>query len=213
MWSLIDSATGAVAVHPGCAVTIAFVAAIIEATAVLGILIPGTPILMAVAAAAAMAGLPTAPIMVVAILGAVIGDGLSFWIGRRFSGRLRCAWPFSTRPGLLCRADAFFRRYGTLSVAICRFVPVLRSTVPLVAGMTNMNRPRFFAANICSALIWAPAHILPARFAGLSLNGFRDGDFRRAAWFAGLMGLCAAAVWGAHHVLRRRARGAPLGPG
>jgi membrane protein DedA with SNARE-associated domain len=134
----------------------------------------------------------------VAILGAIIGDGISFWLGRRFSGRLRGAWPFRTRPGLLCRADAFFRRYGTLSVAICRFIPVLRSTVPLVAGMTGMNRPRFFAANVCSALVWAPAHILPARFAGLSLNGFRDGDLRRAAWFAGLVAACGIAGWVIH---------------
>ena len=165
MWPLIDGATAMVALHPGCAVTVAFVAAIIEATAVLGILIPGTPILMAVAAAAAMAGQPTAPIMGVAILGAVIGDGISFWVGRRFAGRLRGVWPFASRPGLLGCADAFFRRHGTLSVAICRFVPVLRSTVPLAAGMTGMNRPRFFAANICSAFVWAPAHILPARLA------------------------------------------------
>lgn len=203
MWSLIDSATAAVAVHPGCAIGIAFVAAIVEAVAVLGILIPGTPILMTVAAAAAMAGLPTTPIMLVAILGAIIGDGISFWLGCRFSGRLRRAWPFRSRPALLQRADAFFRRYGTLSVAICRFIPVLRSTVPLVAGMTGMNRPRFFAANICSAFVWAPAHILPAHFAGLSLNGFRDGDFRRAGWFAGALAVCAVGAWALHSRTRR----------
>src|SRR6201989_3023909 len=100
MWSWIDAGVALVAWYPGCALGVVFAAAIIEAVAVLGILIPGTPILMAVAGAAAIAGLPLTPILAVSILGAVIGDGISFWLGHRFSGRLRSTWPFAQRPGL-----------------------------------------------------------------------------------------------------------------
>ena len=85
MWSLINGAADLAAQYPVLAILIAFAASIIEAVAVLGILIPGTPILMAVAAAGAMAGQPMMPIIIVSIIGAVIGDFMSFWLGHSAS--------------------------------------------------------------------------------------------------------------------------------
>ena len=64
-------------------------------------------------------------------------------------------------------AGHFFDRYGFYSVALCRFVPVLRSTVPLVAGMAGMRQRRFVMANVASAFVWAPVHIYPAQLAGV----------------------------------------------
>src|SRR5271166_4553179 len=151
MWFCINASVGLVSGYPACALGAVFLAAIIEAVAVLGILVPGTPILMAIAGAAAMAGQPMIPFLVLSIAGAVIGDFLSFWIGRRFSGRLRRVWPFRNHPELMDNAAHFFERYGTASVALCRFVPVLRSTVPLVAGMAGMRQRRFVLANVASA--------------------------------------------------------------
>jgi undecaprenyl-diphosphatase len=206
MWSLIDAAVDLVAQYPGWAMFAAFAAAIIEAVAVLGILIPGTPILMAVAAAAAVRGQPMTPFLVLAIVGAVIGDFISFWIGHRYRGRLRAMWPFSRRPSLMTQADRFFERYGTFSVALCRFVPVLRSTVPLVAGMAGMKRQRFVLANVCSALVWAPAHVYPAQFAGLSLEYLREGDWQIAALWGGALLLCCLAGWMLHRRLVPRRR-------
>ena len=196
MWDVIARASDLVAHYPALAIALAFAGAVIEAVAVLGVLVPGTPILMAVAGAAAMAGLPIAPIMIVAILGAIIGDGISFWIGHRYSGHLRRVWPFATRPYLMTRAEAFFYRYGTMSVALCRFIPVLRSTVPLIAGMAGMRRNRFLLANVCSALVWAPAHVLPAQFAGLSIERLQHGDWQTAALLGTALLACAAgAIW------------------
>ena len=65
MWSLINGAADLAAQYPVLAILIAFLASIIEAVAVLGILVPGTPILMAVAAAGAMAGLSMTPILII----------------------------------------------------------------------------------------------------------------------------------------------------
>jgi undecaprenyl-diphosphatase len=204
MWSLINAASASVSLHPGLAVLVAFLAAIVEAVAVLGILIPGTPILMGVAGAAAAAGLSMTPILLVSILGAVIGDGISFWLGHRYGGRLRHMWPLRGRPALMSRAEQFFRRYGSLSVAVCRFIPVLRSTVPLVAGMSGMAVSRFVLANVCSAVVWAPAHILPAQFAGKTLSKLEGGDWKGAA-VLGAGTLAAAAIGvGLHLALKRR---------
>ncbi|WP_428537674.1 DedA family protein [Rhodopila sp.] len=201
MWYCIDIIVDMVTLHPGWALGAVFLAAIVEAVAVLGILIPGTPILMAVAGAAAMAGQSMLPFLALSILGAVIGDFLSFWVGKRFSLRLRGVWPFSRRPMLMDNAARFFDRYGVYSVALCRFVPVLRSTVPLVAGMAGMRQRAFVAANVASALVWAPVHIYPARIAGLSIGRLRDGDWQSAAlWGAVLLTGCAGA-WLVHRAV------------
>ena len=183
-----------------------FLAAIIEAVAVLGILVPGTPILMAVAGAAAMAGQSMLPFLLLSVIGAVIGDYLSFWVGRRFSSRLRDMWPFSRWPALMDNAGHFFARYGVYSVGLCRFVPVLRSTVPLIAGMTGMRQRRFVVANIASALVWAPVHIYPAQLAGLSLGRLRDGDWQSAALWGAILLVGFAAAWALHRAIMVRTR-------
>jgi membrane protein DedA with SNARE-associated domain len=201
-----DAVVSMVDAYPAAALAVVFAAAVIEAVAVLGILVPGTPILMAVAGAAAMAGQSMLPFLVLSVIGAVLGDFLSFWFGGRFSSRLRQVWPFNRRPDLMANAHLFFHRYGVLSVALCRFVPVLRSTVPLVAGMAGMPRRRFVTANVASALIWAPVHIYPAQMAGLSIDRLRQGDWSSAALWSALLVACVAAGWAAHHVLVRRRR-------
>jgi membrane protein DedA with SNARE-associated domain len=206
MWYCINTVVDLVALHPSAALGVVFLAAIIEAVAVVGILIPGTPILMAVTGAAGMANQPMLPFLMLSIIGAVIGDFLSFWVGKRFSVRLRGVWPFSRRPALMENAVGFFDRYGVYSVALCRFVPVLRSTVPLVAGMAGMRQRRFLIANVASAFVWAPVHIYPAQLAGLSLGRLRDGDWQSAAlWGAVLLVGCAAA-WVLHRAVLMRTR-------
>ena len=206
MWYCINAIVQVVALHPVGALVAVFLAAIIEAVAVAGILIPGTPILMAVAGAAAMAGQSMLPFLALSILGAVIGDFVSFWVGKRFSHRLHGVWPFSRRPALMKNAVHFFDRYGTYSVALCRFVPVLRSTVPLMAGMAGMRQRRFLLANIASAFVWAPVHIYPAQLAGLSIDRLREGDWQSAAlWGSVLLAGCAAA-WVLHRAVLIRIR-------
>jgi membrane protein DedA with SNARE-associated domain len=206
MWSWIDTAVGFVALYPHAALGVVFLAAIIEAVAVVGIMVPGTPILMAVTGAAAMAGQDMLPFLVVSIVGAIIGDFLSFWVGGRFSHRLRRVWPFSRRPTLMDSAERFFGRYGTYSVALCRFLPVLRSTVPLIAGMAGMRRRSFVLANLASAFIWAPLHIYPAALAGLSLGRLRDGDWQLGVLWAAILLTGCVAAWGLHRVVIARAR-------
>ena len=206
MWSWINAVVGLVAQYPAWALAVAFLAAIIEAVAVLGILVPGTPILMAVAGAAAMADQSMLPFLAVSIAGAVIGDFLSFFVGQRFSQRLRRVWPFASRPNLMASAERFFDRYGVYSVALCRFVPVLRSTVPLVAGMAGMRQRRFVFANVSSALVWAPLHIYPAQLAGVSLDRLRNGDWRSAALCGAMLLAGFAIAWAMHRLIIAQTR-------
>ena len=195
---MIDTAAAWIAQNPGLTLLAIFFFAIVEATAVLGILMPGTFIMMAIAGAGAMAGVNAWPMMAVALLGAVMGDVFSYWLGSRYNDSLRRLWPLATRPHLMVAAESFFAQYGTMSVALCRLFPVLRSTVPLVAGMAGMDRRKFLAANIASAFVWAPAHIVPAQFAGISLEHLRNGDWRGAAVFIALLAVAGGGLWVVH---------------
>ena len=203
MWSWIDTAAASIAQYPGWALFAAFLAAIIEAVAVFGTVIPGTFILMGIAGAAAIAGQSMVPFLIVAIIGAVIGDFLSYWFGHYYQTSIQRCWPFAQRPYLLAEAHRFFERYGTYSVALCRFVPVLRSTVPLAAGLAGMSVRRFVLANVTSAFVWAPAHVYPAQFAGLSIAELRSGEWATAALWGGALLLCCLGGWLIH---RRFAR-------
>jgi membrane protein DedA with SNARE-associated domain len=59
-----------------------------------------------------------------------------------------------------------------------------------------MRRNRFLVANVCSAFVWAPAHVLPAQFAGLSIERLHAGDWQSAAILGSVLLACAAgAVW------------------
>lgn len=205
MWSWINSAVDLVAHYPTWALAIAFIAAVVEAVAVLGILVPGTPIIVAVAAAAAAAGQSMAPYLILVVIGAILGDVMSFWLGHRYRDRLGQVWPLSRRPALMQGASRFFARWGTCSIVLCRFLPVLRSTVPLVAGMSGMCRKRFFLANSVSALIWAPAHVLPAQLAGLTFERLGSGDWQSAALLGGGLIVLGAAGWWLHRKFIARA--------
>jgi undecaprenyl-diphosphatase len=196
--AFFSSAFGFVAQHPDWALIVAFLAAIIEAVAIVGTLLPGTVIVMGVAGAAAAAGQPMLPFLAVAALGAVLGDYLSYWIGYRYRFVVRQWWPLAQRPQLMAGADRFFERYGAYSVALCRFSPVLRSTVPLVAGITGMSRGRFLIANVSSGLLWAAVHIWPAQIAGLSIDRLRDGDWQIASLLGVGVLVCCVAFWALH---------------
>jgi membrane protein DedA with SNARE-associated domain len=100
------------------------------------------------------------PVLSGAILGAVIGDTISYMLGQRFGHLLEKHWFFIRHPELLARGYGFFERFGTISVFVGRFFGPVRAVIPLVAGIMGMPTRRFWIANIASAFIWAPALLL-----------------------------------------------------
>ena len=104
--------------------------------------------------------LPLWPIMIGAVLGAVLGDTVSYWIGQRFGGRLAGIWPFTRNPDLLAGGMQFFHRHGGKSVFIGRFFGPVRAVIPLAAGIMRMSPRLFWMANVTSALVWAPMLLL-----------------------------------------------------
>ena len=159
--------------HAALVYGLAFLVACLESVAVVGVLIPGSGIIVAFGALVPSGAVGFWWLCFWSILGALAGDGLSYWVGHRYHGRLRRLWPLRRHPEVLAHGERFFAAHGGKSVFLSRFVPPVRGTVPLVAGMTGMAPGRFFTSSSLSAFGWAPSHILPGALigAGLTLTG------------------------------------------
>ena len=156
--------------HPEWAAVVIGLVAFGESFVFFSLLFPGTAILIA-SGALVEAGIldPLAPALA-GILGAVLGDAISFWLGQKFGPFLSNVRPFRRHPERLENGFSFFERYGTRSVFIGRFFGPLRAVIPLAAGMLHMPPSRFYVANVLSAIIWAPALIFSGDLLAHSLG-------------------------------------------
>jgi membrane protein DedA with SNARE-associated domain len=159
MDSLATEILAVIKAYPGWAAFVIGLTALGESLAFVSLLFPGTVILITSGALIAEGVL--APIVPAAagIVGAVLGDAISFWIGKKFGPLLPKIWPFRAHPERLTLGIRFFARYGGVSIFIGRFFGPLRAVVPLAAGMMNMPTGRFYVANVLSAIVWAPTLI------------------------------------------------------
>ncbi|HEY9100105.1 MAG TPA: VTT domain-containing protein [Thiobacillus sp.] len=191
MTSLLQNVVDWVGMHPDVAGVLVFTVAMAESLAVVGLVVPGAAVMIIAGALVALGALDFWPTLLLAVAGAIAGDGISFWIGRRYRDRLRALWPFRRHPGWLSRGEEFFHRHGGKSVLLGRFVGPVRPIVPVVAGMLGMRPATFYAVNVLSALAWAPAYLLPgmAFGASLALAG------AVAARLAVLLVLLVAVIW------------------
>lgn len=140
-----------------------------ESLAFFSVLFPATVLLVAIGALIGTSGLDFWPIWLGAVIGASLGDWLSYEIGRWLEHRAHGIWPLNRHPGLIVKGEAFIARYGVWAVFIGRFFGPLRAVVPLVAGIFEMPRGPFQVANVGSALIWA---MLLLKFGDVVGEGF-----------------------------------------
>jgi membrane-associated protein len=123
-------------------------------------LLPGDSLLFAAGALAAVGLLDITTIIVLLIVAAVLGDAINYSIGRYVGPRVfSAAGSHSWRDRLLnrqhlVRASQFFDRHGGKAVVLGRFVPIIRTFVPFVAGAGAMNYSRFVVYNVGGAFAW-----------------------------------------------------------
>lgn len=158
-----------VADNPGWLILALFATAMVESLAIAGIIVPGVAMLFGFAALAGKSGMPMSEALLWAGLGAVVGDLLSFAIGRFFKGRLHAVWPFTRYPGLINRGESFFTAHGGKSVIAGRFIGPIRPIIPLIAGALYMPWHRFLLFNLISAVGWSLVYVLPGYAVGSAL--------------------------------------------
>ncbi len=184
-----------VALHPYWAGIIIFLVAMGESLAIVGLIVPGVVIMFGIGALVATGAINFWTAFIWAVAGAVTGDGLSFWLGIHLRDRVNTLWPFNRHPQSLEQGIRFFEKYGGKSVAIGRFFGPVRAVIPLVAGMMNMPPWRFVTANVASALLWAPAYLLPGIVFGASLELASQVAFRLVVLILLLVLLIWFTVW------------------
>src|SRR5713226_3807515 len=156
-----------ISAHPQYACWAIFFLALSEAIPIVGTVVPGSTLVVAISALATRANIAPWLLLVAATMGAIIGDGLSFWLGQRYHREILQRWPMNQFPQLIARSEAFFNQYGSASVFLARFTAVVRAFVPLIAGILRMPARQFYVANILSAIVWAPAHVFPGVVFGI----------------------------------------------
>jgi membrane-associated protein len=118
--------------------------------------LPGDSLLFAIGAIAAD---PTANLniwiaAIILLVAAILGDTVNYWIGRKFGGWMMRTFPKVVKPSHIAKTNEFFVRYGGKTIIIARFVPIVRTFAPFVAGSGEMDYRRFMFFNVTGALLW-----------------------------------------------------------
>ena len=129
--------------------------------------LPGDSLLFVAGALAALGGLDVhilaASLTAAAILGNTTNYAIGRWLGRRYFDAGASRW---LRREYLDRTHAFYERHGGVAVVISRFVPIIRTYVPFVAGLARMGPGRFTAYNVGGAVLWVASLAYAAYFFG-----------------------------------------------
>ena len=215
MASFIDPLIAFVSAHAWLAYLTLFLAALLEAVPIIGSVIPGSTVILALSALVPGGDLVFEWVLVAAIAGALLGDGTAFWIGHRTQRGILNSWPMTNYPHVVAQSEAFFHRWGALAVFFARFVPPIRAFVPVTAGALGMSPPRFYAVNIPAILLWASAHVLPGVLAVSALHRYAGIPHHTGVikhyWMLIVVGgalVVALAVW----IIRRRHGGTAIEP-
>ena len=126
--------------------------------------LPGDSLLFALGSLAAIGALDLPTLLVLMSIAAITGDTVNYWIGARVGPKV-----FSQEKSrffkkeYLDRTHAFFEKYGGKTIIIARFVPIIRTFAPFVAGIGKMTYLKFLTYNVVGGLLWV---------GGLTLSGF-----------------------------------------
>ncbi|CAN7605589.1 DedA family protein [Bradyrhizobium sp. LjRoot220] len=215
MASFLDPFIAFVSAHPWLAYLTLFLAALLEAVPVVGSLVPGSTIILALSALVPGGELKLWAVLAAAIAGAAIGDGSAFWIGHRSQRQILGVWPLKNYPAVVTQSEAFFQSRGSLAVFFARFVPPIRAFVPVTAGALGMPPLRFYGINIPAILVWAMAHVMPGVLAVSALHEYFGLPHHRSTgkhlWMLAVLGgalIVALAIW----IIRRRRGGGVIEP-
>jgi membrane-associated protein len=122
--------------------------------------LPGDSLLFAAGAFAGLGSLSATWLIVLCSVAAIAGNTINYWIGRQVGPRLLAAKRQWVRSEHLERTHEFYEKYGAKTIVLTRFVPILRTIAPFVAGLGKMPFGRFSAFNVAGGLLWVVVGVL-----------------------------------------------------
>ncbi len=128
--------------------------------------LPGDSLLFAAGTFAALGSLDLWLLVVLLVGAAILGDTVNYWVGawigpRAFSGNVRFL-----RKDYLDRTHAFYEKHGGKTIILARFVPIVRTFAPFVAGVGAMSYPKFITYNVVGAVLWVGLFVPAGYFFG-----------------------------------------------
>lgn len=199
---------GILRLPPALALVLVFLLPALEASAFVGVVVPGEIGVILGGVLANQHKLPLTAVLVAGIAGAILGDSAGYWIGQRYGETLLTKLPKRiVKPRHLQRTEETIRRLGGKAVFVGRFTAALRALVPGMAGMSRMPYRRFLPWNALGGLAWASAFVLLGYLAG--------SQYKRIEHYANLIGLALLAAIVVFLVVRHRRSGIdrPSDPG
>jgi membrane-associated protein len=128
--------------------------------------LPGDSLLFAAGTFAALGTLDPWILFVLLATAAITGDTVNYWAGRvvgprAFSGSIR--W---LRQDYLTRTEIFYERHGGKTIVLARFIPIIRTFAPFVAGIGRMHYARFITWNVSGGIVWVGLFVAAGYFFG-----------------------------------------------
>ncbi|WP_454913132.1 bifunctional DedA family/phosphatase PAP2 family protein [Stutzerimonas chloritidismutans] len=204
MGQWLENLTQWLAGHPQWLGLALLIVACMECLAVVGLIIPGTVLVFAIAVLAGSGVLSLGETLLLGFIGGLIGDLLSYALGRRYHQGIRSLRGLRDHPEWLMQAEHYFQRYGVASLLVGRFIGPLRPMLPMTAGMLDMPIGRFLLVSLCAAAGWSMAYLLPGWSAGAAIRlPLEEGFWSEAGIVVGaLLTLIAATAFGSLRGLR-----------
>lgn len=137
-----------------------------ETGLLIGFFLPGDTLLIAAGVFAAEGKLPLAAILPIAAVAAIAGYQVGYQVGRHAGKRLFVREDGVFRKEYLDRTEDFFNRHGRKTVLFARFIAVVRTFIPLVAGMGKMDKRRYWFFNVIGGIVWTFSVTLAAYWLG-----------------------------------------------
>ncbi|HLC97942.1 MAG TPA: DedA family protein [Candidatus Nanoarchaeia archaeon] len=128
--------------------------------------LPGDSLLFGIGAFAAQGYFSLLLILVLLCSAAIIGDSVNYWIGAHVGKRLLAGKHRFIKPEHIEKTRLFYEKHGKKTIILARFVPIVRTFAPFVAGIGRMNYPVFLLYNITGGMLWVSLFILAGYFFG-----------------------------------------------
>lgn len=145
---------------------ILFVIVFCETGLVVTPILPGDSLLFAAGTFAARGSLDVAFLFALLSVAAVLGDALNYSIGYFLGPKVLTTQSRIFKKEYMDKTQSFYERYGGKTIVIARFVPIVRTFAPFLAGVGKMAYPRFFAYNVTGALLWISICLFAGFFFG-----------------------------------------------
>ncbi len=149
---------------------IAFFAALLETTIGIGLILPGSTIILFLGALSARGYLDVGDLIWFSVLGAMIGDNVNYYLGRKYGAKWLEGGFWLLKANHIEKAKNFMDAHGAKSIFLGRFLPSVKEIVPFIAGSVKMNKRTFMFWNVLGAVGWGFEWVLTGYLFAQSLN-------------------------------------------